>query len=153
MMENPRKGVPSFPSVLLMHILTFASTWLVPRPSQTQYLWVHSENLECLLHLVLAGPAPNIQEVGRLSFVQLDDVHGCHGETSTIHCMKPATKNIYIYSPQTNTCMQYAIMYMYIHAGTLDIQVLSFLGEWGWEVGGGVKRQKRHRTKFNAKYF
>ena len=39
-------------------------------------LWVSSEQLECLEHLSLVDSAPYIQEVGWLSFVKLDDVHG-----------------------------------------------------------------------------
>jgi hypothetical protein len=36
-------------------------------------------------HLALLNVAADIEEVGRLTAVQLDDVHGGHGQPSTVH--------------------------------------------------------------------
>ena len=36
-------------------------------------------------YLFLLNAAADVQEVGRLAAVQLDDVHGGHGEASSVH--------------------------------------------------------------------
>merc|ERR1719422_812791 len=47
-------------------------------------LVILGDDTECLLDLMFLNTASNIQEVGGFSSVQLDDVHGGHGEAGTI---------------------------------------------------------------------
>jgi len=51
-------------------------------------MFVRSQNLECLSDLLLIGTTTDIKEVSRRSLVQLDDVHGSHGKTSTVDFKK-----------------------------------------------------------------
>merc|ERR1719150_1772210 len=46
---------------------------------------VFSDDAESLPHLIFLDIATHIEEVGRLSTVELDNVHGRHGQPSTIH--------------------------------------------------------------------
>lgn len=43
------------------------------------------QNFECGLHLVDVGTTTDVQEVSRGASIQLNNVHGAHGETSTVH--------------------------------------------------------------------
>ena len=47
-------------------------------------LVILGDDTECLLDLMFLNTASNIEEVGGFSSVQLDDVHGGHGEAGTI---------------------------------------------------------------------
>lgn len=49
------------------------------------YLFVGGDELEGLGHLMSCGSSSNIQEVGRCAAVELDDVHGGHGQTRTVN--------------------------------------------------------------------
>merc|ERR1712156_370262 len=46
---------------------------------------VFSDDAESLPHLIFLDIATHIEEVGRLSTVEFDDVHGRHGQAGTIH--------------------------------------------------------------------
>merc|ERR1719370_1514814 len=46
---------------------------------------VSSDDLESLFHLVSSGTATDVQEVGGGTPVQLDDVHGGHGQPGPVH--------------------------------------------------------------------
>src|SRR5690606_25983710 len=45
---------------------------------------VSGDDLERSRHLLLGGTATNVEEVGRFSTVELDDVHRCHGKASAV---------------------------------------------------------------------
>lgn len=50
------------------------------------YLPVGGDEFEGLGHLMGCGSASYIQEVGWRAAMQLDDVHGGHGQTGSVHC-------------------------------------------------------------------
>lgn len=50
------------------------------------YLAVRGDEPECLGDLLRRGTTAHVQEVGGLASVQLDDIHGGHRQTSTVHC-------------------------------------------------------------------
>ena len=49
------------------------------------YLALACDDLECLHDLLGSSPTSHIKEVGRLTSVQLNNVHGRHGKTSAVH--------------------------------------------------------------------
>ena len=60
-----------------------------PRPVSSSlplpHLGVVGDDFEGLLDLLGRGSAADVQEVGRVSAVQLDDVHGGHGQAGAVH--------------------------------------------------------------------
>lgn len=58
------------------------------------HLIVIVEQLQCLRQLVALGATSNIQEVCWLTSVELDDVHGGHGESGSIHQTSDVTANM-----------------------------------------------------------
>src|SRR5271157_527346 len=49
------------------------------------YVGIAEDDLEATFHLLLAGAAAHVEEVGGAAARVLDDVHGGHGETGPIH--------------------------------------------------------------------
>jgi hypothetical protein len=49
------------------------------------HIFVLVEDLEAYLDLLGSGTTTHVQEVGWLASLQLDDVHGRHSQTSTVH--------------------------------------------------------------------
>lgn len=49
------------------------------------YLPVRGDEFEGLGHLMSCGSASHIQEVGWRAAVELDDVHGGHGQTCSVY--------------------------------------------------------------------
>src|SRR5690606_1250058 len=45
---------------------------------------VGKDDLERLGHPLLGGTTADIKEVGRLAAVQVDDIHGAHGQAGTV---------------------------------------------------------------------
>lgn len=50
------------------------------------HVFVVGEECEGFMHLILRDPAANVQEISRLSSIQLHYIHGCHGESRAIYC-------------------------------------------------------------------
>ena len=59
--------------------------WLNHTEAIITYIWVTVEHVEPIQDFSPACPSSNVQEVGRVATVQLDDVHSSHGQASTIH--------------------------------------------------------------------
>merc|ERR1719357_2363761 len=57
---------------------------------------VFSDDSESLPHLIFLDIATHIKEVGRLATIELDNVHGCHGQPSTIHQASNVTIQLHI---------------------------------------------------------
>ena len=49
------------------------------------HIVVTVEDLKAVHDLLGTGPSPYVQEVGWLSSIQLDDVHGGHCQTCSVH--------------------------------------------------------------------
>ena len=49
------------------------------------YLGIAGDDLEGLLDLLTGGTASNVKEVGGGATVKVDDVHGGHGQASTVN--------------------------------------------------------------------
>lgn len=49
------------------------------------HLPVRCDEFEGLGHLMSCGSSSNVQEVGGRATVELDDVHGGHGQTCAVH--------------------------------------------------------------------
>lgn len=50
------------------------------------YLRVGSQQLKSLVHLPLLNAASEVQKVGWLPSVEINDVTGSHGQPGSIHC-------------------------------------------------------------------
>lgn len=58
------------------------------------YLRVSSEQLKGLIHLSLLNTSTQVQKVGWLSSMQINDVTCGHGQTSSIHCENPQNTKV-----------------------------------------------------------
>ena len=52
--------------------------------STARTLRVVQQDAEGLGHLLHVGPAADVEEIGRLAAVQLDQVHGAHGQAGPV---------------------------------------------------------------------
>ena len=58
---------------------------MLERFAEENYLNIRGDNLKGLFDLSSSGTATNVQEIGRASSMQLNDIHGGHSQTSTVH--------------------------------------------------------------------
>ena len=69
--------------------------YLISTVRTMTYVWITHEEMECIVDLLLWHAPSDVQEIGRLTAVQFDNVHCGHGKTGTIHCVN---RQIHVYT-------------------------------------------------------
>lgn len=86
------------------------------------YMFVPHEEEESIVDLLFWYTPSDIQEVSWFSPMELDDVHGSHGKTSTIHCEKTC-KHITVLKTEFRQRFQTEILLLtFVHAQKAENQ-------------------------------